>query len=111
MQLLNGHTTHPDAQWYPEAKLGVFVHWGISSVHGNIDISWAMMKDFKWTPENVTPDEYFALAKKFNPDKYDPEKWAKAVADAGFKYMVLTTRHHDGFAMWPSDCGNFNTKN
>lgn len=111
MELLNGHTTHPDAQWYPEAELGVFVHWGISSVHGNIDISWSMMKDFKWTPERVSPDEYFSLAKNFNPTEYHPEKWAKAAKDAGFKYMVLTTKHHDGFAMWPSNFGNFNTKN
>lgn len=111
MELLNGHTTHPDAQWYPEAELGLFVHWGISAVHGNVDISWGMCKDFKYSPELITPEEYFALAKDFNPRKYDPEKWVKAAVDAGFRYMVLTTRHHDSFALWPSRYGDFNTKN
>ena len=109
MELYDGHTTHPDAQWFPKAELGLFLHWGISSVHGNIDLSWGMFRDFKWGPEVIPPEEYFDLAKRFNPKKYDPEKWIKAASDAGFKYAVLTTRHHDSFALWPSDFGDFNT--
>ncbi len=101
---------HPDAQWFPKAGLGMFFHWGISSVHGYIDISWSMRKHYPYAQEVIPPEDYFALAKKFNPSRYDPNKWLKAAKDAGFRYAVLTTRHHDGFAMWPSEYGDFNTR-
>ena len=67
------HTTHPDAQWFGNAGLGLFIHWGISSVYGSIDISWGMMADTPWDSglanrNKVTPEEYFDLAERFNPD-------------------------------------------
>lgn len=127
------HTQHPDAQWFPDAGFGLFLHWSISSVRA-INISWTMrpgraLAKQKLTPEErerviresdynlngkppeITPDEYWSQAKDFNPQKYDPDKWLKAAKEAGFKYAVLTTRHHDGFALWASKYGNFNTKN
>jgi len=126
------HTMHPDAQWFPDAGLGLFIHWGISSVRA-INISWPMrpgraLAKVKLTPEErerviresdynlngkppeITPDEYFEQAKSVNPQKYDPDKWLKAAKKAGFTYAVLTTRHHEGFALWPSAYGEFNTK-
>ena len=111
LHLAEGHTTRPDAQWFPEAKLGAFFHWGISTIGEDVDISWGMFKDFEYCPKKVTPEEYFGYAKSFNPKKYDPEKWIKAIKEAGFKYAVLTTRHHDSFALWPSNYGSFNTNN
>jgi len=127
------HTLHPDAQWYPDAGLGLFIHWGLSSVR-NIDASWPMipgwgLMDKKLDSAQIamvvrekhyniyndrpllTPNEYWSSAKVFNPQHYDPEKWIKAAKEAGFTYVVLTTRHHEGFAMWPSNFGDFNTKN
>ncbi len=128
------HTSHPDAQWYPEAGLGLFLHWSISSVKA-MNISWPMIpgknlrgiritdpverdriireKDFelKGKPWEVTPNQYWSMAKDFNPGKYDPDKWCEAAKKAGFTYIVLTARHHDGFAMWPSAFGEFSTKN
>ena len=127
------HSTHPDAQWYPEAGLGLFIHWGLASVK-NLDISWPMIpgralgekkldtvellrvikeKDFNLNgkPAAITPAEYFAMAKDFNPQQYDPELWIKAAKEAGFTYAVLTARHHEGFALWPSAYGNFSTLN
>ena len=127
------HTTHPDAQWFPEAGLGLFIHWGLSSVN-NLDISWPMIpgralankkldsaeldrvvmeKDYNLNgkPPAITPNEYWAMAKDFNPQHYDPDKWIKAAKDAGFTYAVLTTRHHEGFSMWPSSYNDFSTKN
>jgi alpha-L-fucosidase len=127
------HTMHPDAQWFPEAGLGLFIHWGLSSVK-NMDISWPMIpgralankqldsaelvrvvreKDYNLTgkPPGISPTEYWAMAKDFNPQHYDPDKWIKAAKEAGFKYVVLTTRHHEGFALWPSEYGDFSTKN
>ncbi len=103
-------TTNPDAQWYPNAGLGLFIHWGIASVKG-INISWSMRDGLNGKPAKITPNDYFAMAKDFNPQKYDPEKWLKAASDAGFVYAVLTTRHHEGFALWPSEYGDFSTKN
>ncbi|MBQ6646946.1 MAG: alpha-L-fucosidase [Clostridia bacterium] len=100
----------PGAQWFPKAGLGLFIHWGISSVDGYLDISWGMFKDFKYSPRVCRPEEYFALAKKFDPRRYDADKWLRAAADAGCRYAVLTTRHHDSFALWPSAYGDFNTK-
>ncbi len=102
---------HPDAQWFPKAGLGLFFHWGISSVDGYLDISWGMVKNFPWGPRRCTPEYYFDLAKRFNPGRYDPNKWMAAAKAAGVRYAVLTTRHHDSYALWPSLFGEFNTRN
>lgn len=105
-------TTHPQAQWFPKARLGMFIHWGISSVHGDIDISWGMIRDTHWDRDGtrVTPNQYFALADRFHPDKYDPHKWLAAAKAMGCEYAVFTTRHHDGYSMWPSKYGDFGTR-
>ncbi len=104
-------TAHPDAQWFPEAGLGLFMHWGIHSVPG-IQPSWAMIKDYpaggdaRFHP----PEKYYALAKQFNPQHYDPDQWMAAAAAAGFAYAVLTTKHHDGYALWPTHFGDMSTR-
>ena len=130
-------TVHPDAQWFPTAGFGMFIHWGIPSIK-QIDLSWPMIagmkiaqfkldsaevikvmesgdyfvrNDCKIKNTCITPNEYWEQAKQFNPQNYNPEEWAKAAKAAGMKYMVFTTRHHDGFAMWPSKYGNFSTIN
>jgi alpha-L-fucosidase len=102
-----GHTSHPEAQWFPQAGLGLFIHWGIASVHGDLDLSWGMMAGTGYDGaaggrNKVAPDEYWKLADRFRPDRYDPDKWMKAAAAAGFQYAVLTAVHHDGFTLWPS---------
>ena len=128
------HTTHPDAQWYPEAGIGLFLHWSISSVK-SMNISWPMIpgknlrskritdpaererivreKDFelKGKPWEITPNQYWAHGQGFQSRQIRPRKMVHAAKDAGFTYMVLTARHHDGFAMWPSAFGEFSTKN
>jgi alpha-L-fucosidase len=103
------HTQHPGAQWFPEAGLGLFIHWGLSSVKA-INISWPMMDGRGQAGNQITPNEYWKQVSSFNPQKYDPNKWLKAAKQAGFTYAVFTTRHHEGFAMWPSAFGDFNTK-
>ena len=126
------HTSHPDAQWFPDAGLGLFVHWGISSVRG-INISWPMIpgrplatkkvsaeereriireSDYNLDGKrpSITPNQYWSMAPFFKPSNYDPHYWMKAAKAAGFTYAVLTTRHHEGFALWPSAYGTFNTK-
>lgn len=108
-------TDDPGAKWFFEpVKLGLFIHFGISAVGGDIDISWGMMDNPERRKKGngiVTPREYWAFAEKFSPDKFCPEEFLGAAKNAGFSYAVLTCRHHDGFAMWPSDAGDFSTKN
>ncbi|MCX5642036.1 MAG: alpha-L-fucosidase [Candidatus Omnitrophica bacterium] len=117
-------TEHPDAQWFGNAGLGLFLHWGISSVKGEGNLSWDMMDPLPGSlqktldihgpqgPSSVTtPAEYFAEAANFRADKYNPLTWLTAAKKAGFTYAVLTTKHHDGFALWPSAYGDFNTRN
>ncbi len=100
---------HPDAQWFPKAGFGIFLHWGISTVDGGIDLSWGMFKNCPYGGDTITPDDYFSLAERFNPEKWDPNKILKAAKDAGMRYAVLTTRHHDSYALWPSEYGEYNT--
>jgi len=104
------HTTHPGAQWFPKAGLGLFVHWGIASVHGNADLSWSMIANTTYDAaakgsNKMTPEEYWNLAERFQPDCYDPDRWLAAAAKAGFQYAVLTTMHHDGYTLWPTRHG------
>lgn len=127
------HTQNPDAQWLPQAGLGLFIHWGLSSVKA-MNISWPMIpgralakkriddpaereriiRESDWNLNGkkppITPKQYWLMAKDFNPQQYDPEKWLKAAREAGFAYAVLTTRHHEGFSLWPSAYDDFNTK-
>ena len=110
-----GHTNHPDAQWFSEAGLGLFLHWGLSSVEGKVDLSWGMMKNTPWDWFHLNfnkqcPAEYYAQADRFDPEAYDPDLWIAAAANAGVKYAVLTTKHHEGYALWPSKYGNLSTR-
>ncbi|HSU69744.1 MAG TPA: alpha-L-fucosidase [Tepidisphaeraceae bacterium] len=126
------HTQHPDAQWYGDADFGLFIHWGICSVR-SMNISWPMIpgrvlgkqklddnelarvvRECDWNlngkPNEITPNEYWSMAKEFNPQDYHPDHWLAAAKAAGFTYAVLTCRHHEGFSMWPSKFDpDFNT--
>jgi alpha-L-fucosidase len=111
--------THPDAQWFDDAGLGLFVHWGLSAVDATVEISWGMVQDKPWGDDSaidglpsgsLTPEEYFGLAEEFDPEGYDPDRWLAAARKAGMEYAVLTTKHHDGFALWPSEYGDFSTR-
>ncbi len=93
----------PGAQWYPSASLGLFLHWGIHSMIG-AQPSWNMIKGYKWGGDYHSRQEYYDQANYFDPGNYF-EKYLSAAREAGFKYAVLTTRHHDGYALWPSRYG------
>lgn len=95
-------SAHPDAQWFAKGPIGLFLHWGISGVHGDIDISWAMIRNMG-TSTKIPPREYWALAERFKAEHFDPGKWCRAAKDAGFDYVVLTAKHHDGYTHWPTD--------
>jgi len=95
--------------WFSQAGLGLFICWGISSV-GNIEIGWGIFEDIGKPNAYWPPEKYDALADQFNPQNYDPDRWLEAAARAGFKYCVFLTRHCDGYALWPSEFGEFSTK-
>ncbi len=107
-------TDDAGAKWFFEkTNLGLFIHFGISAAGDDIDISWGMMDNPDRRAKGngiLTPREYWALAEKFDPKHFEPKKWLSAAKDAGFTYAVFTAKHHDGFAMWPSDVGDFSTK-
>ncbi len=110
-------TTHPEAQWFPGAGFGLFAHWGIHSVAG-IEPSWAMMRGCPWQKDFIADlgwerwqgrENYYTLLARFDPRGYDPDRWIAAAARAGMTYAVLTAKHHDGYALWPSRHGALNT--
>ncbi|NOU88760.1 alpha-L-fucosidase [Paenibacillus sp. LMG 31460] len=87
---------HPEAQWFNEAKFGVFLHWGTYSTK-EIEASWPLMPH---SSQHISVNEYEAMAEEFNPNAYDPYDWAKRIKAAGAKYAVLTTKHHDGYCLF-----------
>ncbi len=81
-------------QWFQDAKFGLFVHWGVYSVLGKGE--WVMNND------RMTFAEYEKLPPRFNPTAFDPAEWVRLVKAAGMKYITITSKHHDGFAMFDS---------
>ncbi len=81
-------------QWFQEARFGLFVHWGVYSVLGSGE--WVMHQ------KRMTSAEYERLPAQFNPVKFDPAAWVKTAKDAGMRYITITSKHHDGFAMFDS---------
>jgi alpha-L-fucosidase len=101
---------HPDAQWFPDAGLGLFIHWGLASVGASGDLSWGMLANKPWKDKTVTPNTYYGWAKQWKPDKVDYDTQLAQAKAAGFTYAVMVTKHHDGFTLWPSNHGNIGTK-
>lgn len=116
------HTGHPQAQWFGQAGLGLFIHFGISAVRGQGDLSWSMM----WRPHGdrrqslqrygfpavqavIPPEHYWAQADGFRPEAWEPQSFLVAAKRAGCTYAVLTTKHHDGYTLWPSRHGDLGT--
>lgn len=90
-------------KWFTEARFGMFIHWGIYAVPGRGE--W--VKSQEKIPDEVY-DRYF---EEFDPDMYDPKKWAKLAKKAGMKYAVLTTKHHDGFCLFDSAFTDYKATN
>lgn len=79
--------------WFEDAKLGIFIHWGIYSVDG-ISESWSFFNNY------INHDNYIKQLNGFTAKDYQPKEWAKLIKEAGAKYTVITTKHHDGISMW-----------
>lgn len=85
--------------WWREAKFGLFIHWGLYSIPARGE--WV-----QWN-EQIPVDEYAKLADQFKPTNFDANAWAETAKAAGMKYMMFTTRHHDGFCLFDDKGNNF----
>ena len=81
-------------QWFQDSKFGMFIHWGVYSVLG--DGEWVMNN------QSIDKQTYQKLPAFFNPISFDPGEWVSLAKAAGMKYITITSKHHDGFAMWDS---------
>ena len=86
-------------EWFSEAKLGIFIHWGIYS-RGDWSESWSFHN------QTVSVEDYFAQEADFTASAYDPAQWVSLIRGSGAKYTVITTKHHDGFALWDTQAGD-----
>src|SRR5437762_11727096 len=97
-------------EWFRDAKYGLFIHWGLYAVpagewQGKRTLGlgeWIMFR------APVPVREYEKLASQFNPVKYNADEWVKLAKDAGMKYIVITSKHHDGFALFKSAASRYN---
>jgi alpha-L-fucosidase len=86
-------------QWFKDAKLGIFIHWGIYAVNG-IDESWSFYNEY------LPYEDYMKQLNGFTAENYDPEAWAKLISESGARYAVMTGKHHDGVALWDTRAGD-----
>ena len=92
---INPDSIRTKMQWFADAKLGIFIHWGMYSVNG-IDESWSFHN------KKISHADYLKQMRGFSASKYDPDDWAALIKESGARYAVITTKHHDGMALWPT---------
>ena len=91
-------------KWWREARFGMFIHWGVYAVPAGTHNGQRINRIGEWIMNRgkIPVEEYKQYAKQFNPVKYDPDAWVRMAKDAGMKYIVITSKHHDGFALFDS---------
>ena len=96
-------TTIGDSDWFVHDRFGMFIHWGL----------YALLARHEWVKQfEEIPDEvYQRYFEHFDPDLYNPEEWAALAADAGMKYMIVTSKHHEGFCLWDSKLTDYKATN
>ena len=102
-------------EWFKDQKLALMMHWGLYSTIG-IKESWCLndsgakrfRSEISWTEDrDEFKRQYWGLIRSFNPVRFEPEKWAKTAKDCGFRYVLFTTKHHDGFCLYDSKYSDF----
>ena len=103
-------------EWFQDQKLALMMHFGLYCQPGMV-ASWALSdKDSDWSRHQVNwadgetfKKQYFNLNRSFNPVRFQPEEWAQMAEDCGFRYLILTTKHHDGFCLWDTKYTDYKT--
>jgi alpha-L-fucosidase len=98
-------------KWWRGAKFGLFLHWGVYSVYGGT-YKGKSLHSAEWIQDNahIPWTEYEQTAKTWNPDKFNADEWIAHAKNAGMKYIVITAKHHDGYAMYPTALSPYNIK-
>jgi len=97
------HVSRQGLEWFQDARYGLFIHWGLYALIGHGE--WVMHH------ERIPVADYEPLARRFNPTRFDAAEWVSIAADAGQKYMVVTSRHHDGFSMYDTALSDYKVTN
>jgi alpha-L-fucosidase len=105
-----------DTTWFSSARFGMFVHFGLYSIPAGVWAGKRMGRNWyaEWMqvqgnwPDGIPDEEYRRLADEFNPVDFDAEEWIHEAKNAGMKYFLITSKHHDGFALWHSKTSIFN---
>lgn len=104
MKTREPRSTPGDASWFTHDRFGMFVHWGLYAAAARHE--WVMQR------EQIAPEEYESrYFQRFDPDLYDPQRWVDAAADAGMRYLVVTSKHHEGFCLWDSELTDYKATN
>ncbi len=90
-------------KWFYRDRFGLFMHWGVYAM--------AARHEWVWEYERMKREKYMTYFKCFEPDLFDPKAWARAAKEAGMKYFVITTKHHDGFCLWDTKYTDFKISN
>lgn len=108
--------TNERARWFTDARFGMFIHWGLYSGAEGIWKGEKIRNDNDYAEwiyyrNRIKQDEYLELLDRFNWDEIDPEEWVLLAKNSGMKYVTFTAKHHDGFALWDSNTGNYHLGN
>lgn len=101
---------HQRMQWWDDAAFGMFIHWGVYSVPAGEYKGNEIEGIGEWIMDkaDIPVGEYEEYAKQFNPVDFDAKKWVQVARDAGVRYIVITSKHHDGFSLWDSEVSDYN---
>ncbi|MBQ2709105.1 MAG: alpha-L-fucosidase, partial [Clostridia bacterium] len=99
-------------EWFKQAKFGMMIHWGLYSIPAGEWKGQRTNQIGEWLQAyyRIPNAQYGQLAKVFNPILFDAEEWVKLAKSAGMQYMVVTSKHHDGFCLFDSEWDNYNAK-